>query len=97
MRFFSILEVDVKKKKNNLRRYYNRELAKSNESKKVELEPTERAVSNDHLSNDVFLERQYNAKKNQFIFCKISILQMTTKIRSKTNRRLFMISWRNRY
>ena len=97
MRFFSILEVDVKKKKNNLRRYYNRELAKSNESKKVELEPTERAVPNDHLSNDVFLERQYNAKKNQFIFCKISILQMTTKIRSKTNRRLFMISWRNRY
>lgn len=65
--------------------------------KRVELEPTELAVPNDHLSNDVFLERQYNAKKNQFIFCKISILQMTTKIRSKTNRRLFMISWRNRY
>lgn len=65
--------------------------------KRVELEPTELAVPNDHLSNDVFLERQYNAKKNEFIFCKISILQMTTKIRSKTNRRLFMISWRNRY
>lgn len=65
--------------------------------KRVELEPTELAVPNDHLSNDVFLERQYNAKKNQFIFCKISILQMTTKMRSKTNRRLFMISWRNRY
>ena len=62
--FLSILEVDVQKKKNNLRRYYNRELAKSNESKKVELEPMERAVPNDHLSNDVFLERQYNAKKN---------------------------------
>ena len=32
--FLSILEVDVQKKKNNLRRYNNRELAKSNESKK---------------------------------------------------------------
>ena len=65
--------------------------------KRVELEPTELAVPNDHLSNDVFLERQYNARENQFIFCKIFILQMTTKIRSKTNRSLLMISWRNRY